>query len=224
MKTGKCKAKLICLDGLDGAGKKTVAKKLFAQLSSKGKLVKSVSFPMYDKWHSIFVKLYLKGFFGKDPIKINPYVASMFYAIDRFLGYRKYIKPYLNTYDYILLDRYTTSNMIFQAAKGRDIPDMMNIMNFIIALEYKMLKIKNPDYVFILDTNIEQTIKNISNRNNKKDIHETIEFQELVDDSLYLGLHRFNWIIIDTLDNSNTLRLPTEIASEIIKKIEGVIA
>jgi len=32
--------------------------------------------------------MYLNGDFGKDPNDVSPYVASTFYAVDRFASYR----------------------------------------------------------------------------------------------------------------------------------------
>ena len=64
--------------------------------------------------------MYLSGEFGKDAKKISPYVASTFYAADRYATFQTGYKEYYENGGIILADRYTTANTVHQAGKIKD--------------------------------------------------------------------------------------------------------
>ena len=76
--------KLFVIDGTDGSGKQTQFNKLKETLEKEKIEYKVVSFPNYNSPSSSLVKMYLAGEFGKDAKKISPYIASTFYAADRY--------------------------------------------------------------------------------------------------------------------------------------------
>jgi len=81
--------KLIVIEGLDGSGKATQAKRLAEELARQGHAVRQVSFPDYDSPSSALVKMYLAGEFGDRPSDVNAYAASTFYAVDRYASFMK---------------------------------------------------------------------------------------------------------------------------------------
>ena len=212
------KTKVYCIDGLDGSGKETITTELCRQLHLKNKTTILVAFPMYDKWHSFLVKLYLGGWFGKDPSKDNPYIASIFYAVDRFFGYRKYIKQHIGKVDYIILDRYATSSMIYQSSKSKSEQEAQKLIKYIELLEYKIFRIKKPDRVFVLMTDVKQSIKNIDTRGDKTDIHETEGFLTKVKNKMDFVIRYCDFEPIETM-NDGVLRKPFNIVKEIMKKV-----
>ena len=111
--------KVIVIEGSDGSGKATQTKLLYEALVAQGKKVKMVSYPCYESDSSALVKMYLEGEFGADPAAVNPYVASAFFAVDRFASYLKEWKEFYESgEDHIVIcDRYVTSNMLHQTAK-----------------------------------------------------------------------------------------------------------
>ena len=80
--------KLIVLEGIDGSGKATQSGLLEDHLIKSGKDVMHISFPDYGSPSSALVKMYLNGDFGSAPEDVNPYAASMLYAVDRFASFR----------------------------------------------------------------------------------------------------------------------------------------
>lgn len=64
--------------------------------------------------------MYLAGEFGTDAKAISPYIASTFYAADRYATYVTQYKEYYENGGIILADRYTTANMVHQAGKIQD--------------------------------------------------------------------------------------------------------
>lgn len=114
------KGTLIVLEGIDGSGKETQSALLEKKLRQEKKEVMHVSFPDYDSPSSSLVKMYLKGDFGRDPSDVNPYAASLFYAVDRFASYRIKWKSFYEKGGIIIADRYTTGNMVHQMTKYED--------------------------------------------------------------------------------------------------------
>ena len=86
--------KLFVIDGTDGSGKQTQFQKLQERLTKEGIDYKTVSFPNYDSESSSLVKMYLSGKFGENAKDVSPYIASTFYAADRYatfkMGYQDY--------------------------------------------------------------------------------------------------------------------------------------
>ena len=78
---------------------------------------KLVSFPNYDSPSSSLVKMYLAGEFGENAKDVSPYIASTFFAADRYATYKKDYEEYYKNGGIILADRYTTANMVHQAGK-----------------------------------------------------------------------------------------------------------
>ena len=76
--------KLFVIDGTDGSGKQTQFEKLKRHFDEDGINYKTVSFPNYDSPSSSLVKMYLSGEFGEHAQEISPYIASTFYAADRY--------------------------------------------------------------------------------------------------------------------------------------------
>ena len=61
--------------------------------------------------------MYLRGDFGAKATDVDPYVASTFYAADRYASFKTEWEQFYNEGGIILADRYTTSNMVHQASK-----------------------------------------------------------------------------------------------------------
>ena len=127
---------LIILEGGDGSGKATQTKVLEKRLKSEGYAVRSVTFPNYDSQSSTLVKMYLAGDFGTNPDDVNPYVASAFYAVDRFASFRTDWKTFYEAGGIILADRYTTSNMVHQMVKYEDKSKRSEFLDWLTDFEF----------------------------------------------------------------------------------------
>ena len=112
MKNGK----LIILEGsCDGIGKSTQFEKLYERLVSEGYQVVRHHFPSYGTSQGADVEKYLKGEFGTIE-SISPYFINSLYAHDRAVTWYETLKKEYDSGKIILLDRYTTSSLIYQAA------------------------------------------------------------------------------------------------------------
>lgn len=211
------KAKIIVLDGTDGSGKETQTKLLKENLEKRGFKVKHISFPNYEDDSSIFVKRYLNGDYGSDPNAINPYLASTFYSLDRA---NLFLTEELDEYDYLLFDRYTTSNIIHQASKIKDKEERYKFINWLEDFEYNKLGLPRPDSIFYLSIDPEITNQLITKRNLKKDIHEkNTDYQKSCYTTAKELSDELNWITIDCAKDDN-LRTIEDIQEEILNIIE----
>lgn len=172
------KGKLIVIEGVDGSGKETQTERLYQRLLQDGQKVMKLSYPRYDKGSSAMVKLYLSGAFGKDPREVSPYIASTFYAADRYASYKEDYEDFLKEGGIVLADRYTTSNMVHQAGKIRDPKERKKFLTWLWDYEFNLYGLPVPDRVFFLNIPPEVNWELMKNRNNKitgeseKDIHE----------------------------------------------------
>lgn len=169
------KGTLIVLEGIDGSGKETQASLLEKKLKEKGRKVMHISFPDYESPSSALVKMYLKGDFGKNPEDVNPYAASLFYAVDRFASYRMKWKDFYQKGGIIIADRYTTSNMVHQMTKYEDKKARKDFLSWLEKTEYEELELPVPDLVILLDiplTVSENLVKERARQGGSMDIHE----------------------------------------------------
>lgn len=137
--------KLIVIEGIDGSGKGTQAKLLASRLTRGGFKTAAISFPQYGKKSAGLIEEYLNGIYGD----VNPYAASLFYAVDRFDASIK-IKKLLAEGQIVVLDRYVDSNAGHQGAKISDLNERGRFLEWLYETEYKILGVPQPDIIVIL--------------------------------------------------------------------------
>lgn len=178
--------KLFVIDGTDGSGKQTQFNKLKERLEAEGINIKVVSFPNYENESSSLVKMYLRGEFGQNSQEISPYIASTFYAADRYATFQTGYKQFYEEGGIILADRYTTANMVHQAGKIKDKEEREKFLDWLWDFEFNLYGLPVPTKSFFLNMPTEYAVKLMENRENKfthetkKDIHESNK-QHLLD-------------------------------------------
>lgn len=221
--------KLIIIEsGSDASGKATQTKKLYDRLVSEGYNVKKVEYPNYDSETSTLVKMYLRGDFGKNPSDVDAYVASTFYAVDRYASFKTEWEEFYNKGGIILADRYTTSNMVHQASKMEE-SERDKYLDWLFDYEFNMYKIPKPDAVIFLDVPVDFSKNLMKDRDNKftgekeKDIHEKdLEYlKKCYENSLYIA-DKYDWKKIECIKD-NSLRSIESIHEEIYENIKGII-
>ena len=213
--------KLFVIDGTDGSGKQTQFDLLKKHLAKDGIDYKTVSFPNYDSPSSSLVKMYLSGEFGENANDVSPYIASTFYAADRYATYTKEYKQYFENGGIILADRYTTANMVHQAGKISDKAEREKFLNWLFDLEFNLYGLPKPTKVFFLNMppqKVKELIKNRENKfthNSQKDIHERDEkhLQDAYNAACSL-VDAYDWKEINCVRN-NKIRTREDIHEEI---------
>lgn len=167
--------KLIVVEGAcDGIGKSTQYTLLKERLIKDGNNVVSHHFPSSGEYQGVPVEKYLKGEFGNIE-DLSPYFINNLYAVDRAITWHSYLKKeYQNSI--ILLDRYTTSSLIYQSALIDDIEKRKEFIDYVISFEYEKLGIKEPDLVIFLEApyDLVKKLRNERKVNDgiQNDIHE----------------------------------------------------
>ena len=217
--------KLFVIDGTDASGKQTQFEKLKERLDKEKIDYKTVSFPRYDSPSSSLVKMYLSGDFGEKAKDVSPYIASTFYAADRYATYKIELEDYYKKGGIILADRYTTANMVHQAGKIDDKKEREKFLNWLWDFEFNLYKIPVPTKVFFLNMPPEYAFKLMENRENKfthgkeKDIHE--KDKEHIIDAYNAAcdlVDKYNWCEIKCIKN-NEIRTIEDIHEEIFNHI-----
>ena len=196
------KGKLIVMEGAcDGIGKTTQFILLKKRLEHEGKKVITHHFPTYDSYHGKPVEMYLKGEFGS-PEEISPFFVNSLYAVDRAITWNKELKKQYDTGSIILLDRYTTSSIIYQSSVYEHLRDRKMFMDYVCDFEYKKLGIQKPDKVIFLyapfDVVTKQREARKENAGIKNDIHERdINYMRNVYDNAMIVASYLDWDMID---------------------------
>lgn len=106
---------MVVIEGLDGAGKRTLADKLTAACAERGATVARLAFPRYGRdVHADLIADALHGRLGDLGASVHG-MATLF-ALDRY-GAAGDIRAALTTHDVVLLDRYVASNAAYGAAR-----------------------------------------------------------------------------------------------------------
>lgn len=219
--------KLFVIDGTDGSGKQTQFEKLKERLDKENIKYKAVSFPRYDNPSSSLVKMYLSGQFGENAKEISPYIASTFYAVDRYAAYKTELEEYYNNGGIILADRYTTANMVHQAGKIKDATERKKFLDWLWDFEFNLYKLPIPTEVFFLNMPPEYAIQLMKDRENKitheqkKDIHEKdIEHIKDAYNAACDLVHKYNWKEIDCINKNKEIKTIDTIHEEIFRTIK----
>ena len=216
--------KIIVIEGTDASGKETQSKLLEEKLNKKGIKCIRFEFPMYDTpTGKIVGGAYLgkkeigSSLFEEGAVNVDPYVVSMYYAADRKYNIPK-ILDYLEKDYYVILDRYTTSNLAFQGSKIKNKDERFNMYQWIDKLEYWLLKLPKPDKTIFLHVPYEYT--KILGEKRVLDEHEkSEEYLRLVEETYIELSELYNWDKIECVKD-NKLRTIEDINEEIIELIK----
>ena len=223
MNTGK----IIVVEGSgDGIGKTTQYNILKEHLINDGYEVATHHFPTYNTYQGKPVEMYLKGIYGTAE-EMSPYFINSLYALDRAITWQTEVKEKYENGNIILLDRYTTSSIIYQASTIKNIEERKKFIDYVSDFEYNKLGIGKPDDVIFLHAPFELTTKirqsRIENEGIKNDIHESnLNYMKKVYDNSMLVANYLNWTKIKCYEN-NEMKSIEEIHENIYKKVKKMI-
>lgn len=218
--------KIFVIEGTDGSGKETQFRKLQERFEEENIGYRSVNFPNYESPSSSLVKMYLSGEFGENPKEISPYIASTFYAADRYATYKKYYEDYYHEGGIILADRYTTANMVHQAGKIKEEEERKKFLEWLWDFEFNLYGLPIPTKTFFLDMPPQYALHLIEDRKNKftqelqKDIHErdTNHIQDSYEAACKL-IDEYDWCRIECIKDGE-IRSVNEIHETIFQEIK----
>ncbi|MBF6124076.1 dTMP kinase [Nocardia brasiliensis] len=143
---------LIVVEGLDGAGKRTLTDAVTAQLRADGVRVASLAFPRYGRSvHADLAAEALHGAHGDLAASVN--AMALLFALDR-ADARDELAKLLADNDIVLLDRYVASNAAYNAARLEQSAEGA-IVGWIGELEYERFALPAPAVQVLLDVSPE---------------------------------------------------------------------
>ena len=215
--------KLIVIEGAcDGIGKTTQFDLLSKTLENNGEEIVKHHFPTYGTYHGESVERYLKGEYGK-PSELSPYFVTALYATDRAVTWYTKLKKSIEDGKTVLLDRYTTSSLIYQSAFIEEAEEKKKFIDYVTDLEYEKIGVKKPDTVIFLygDFDLITEIRNKRKENEGiiNDIHESdLSFMRKVYESAIFVADYLNWKKIKC-DDGNKLKSIEEIHKDIMSAL-----
>ena len=221
--------RLFVIEGVDGAGKSTQIKLLRDFFSEKGYRCEYLHFPRTEApYFGELIARFLRGEFGTLS-EVDPYLVAMLYAGDR-KDASEMIRSWLNEGKIVLLDRYTYSNIAYQCAKLKEIPEQESLMQWILTLEFTHFSIPRPDLNIFLDVPFAFTEKKLSGTrtgedrtylNGSRDIHEeSLDFQKKVRDVYIRVSQSENELAVVNCSSSEDTMLPPD---EIFNILTGIL-
>jgi len=139
---------LIAVEGLDGAGKRTLIDGLIDELSGKGLRAGSLAFPQYGRSvHADLAAEALRGGHGDLAGSIN--AMAIMFALDRADASAE-LSNLLDANDIVILDRWVASNAAYSAARAEQDADG-EIVSWVGDLEFGRLALPTPDLTVLID-------------------------------------------------------------------------
>jgi len=229
------KGKFIVVDGIDGSGKATQVELLTKKLEKDGYKVKKIDFPRYDT--NFFGKLLGECLTGKygNFIEVNPRIASVLYAADRWESSSN-IKEWLDKGYIVIADRYVSSNQIHQGGKLKDNKSRSEFLKWLDQMEFDVFKIPRPDGIVFLHLPVKLSMELMEKRKKedpkkirkymegKKDLAEE-DFKHLEDSrksAISIVKKNNNWCMIECSKNNEILSRE-EISAKIFSIIKKII-
>ena len=143
---------LVSVEGLDGAGKRTLITDLVAALEQRGLRVQTLAFPRYGRSvHADLAAEALRGAHGDLAASVNA-MAPLF-ALDR-AGAADELAKLLADNDLVVLDRYVASNAAYNAARLGQSADG-EIVRWVGELEFGRFALPVPQVQLLLDVPVE---------------------------------------------------------------------
>lgn len=139
---------LTVIEGLDGAGKRTLTQGLERAVRALGRSVTTVAFPRYGQ--SITADLASEALHGRHgDLAESVYAMAVLFALDR-AGAKEQIAALCRDHDVVILDRYVASNAAYSAARLHQDADG-EMVSWVGELEYGRLGLPRPDRQILLD-------------------------------------------------------------------------
>ncbi|HZM12901.1 MAG TPA: dTMP kinase [Bacteroidales bacterium] len=222
--------KLIVIEGLDGAGKSTQISLLKEWFAERKLQCRYIHFPRTDTpYFGELIARFLRGEFG-DISHVDPYLVAMLYAGDR-KDAAPMIEAWIGEKYFVILDRYTYSNIAYQCAKLRSTQEESKLREWILKLEFDHFSIPKPDINIFLDVPFRFTEEKLKNQRQgddrgyllgNRDIHESsLEFQKTVRDVYIEVAAEDSYLqVIKCYNADNKIFTPDEIFHLILDKLK----
>jgi dTMP kinase len=186
---------LIAIEGVDGAGKRTLAQGLRAAFEAAGRSVATLAFPRYGQ--SVAADVAAEALHGQHgDLASSVYAMAMLFALDR-AGGADQIRDLRRDHDVVILDRYVASNAAYSAARLRQQADG-EVVGWVHDIEYRRLHLPVPDWQVLLGISAELADQRARHRarhdaSRARDAYERDTELQQRTGAVYAGLAAAGW-------------------------------
>jgi dTMP kinase len=186
---------LIAIEGVDGAGKRTLAQGLSTALQAAGRSVATLAFPRYGQ--SVAADVAAAALHGQHgDLASSVYAMAMLFALDR-AGAAGQIRELCGDHDVVILDRYVASNAAYSAARLHQDADG-EVVGWVHQIEYHRLQLPAPDWQVLLGVSTELAGQRARQRaagdaSRLRDAYERDDELQQRTGALYAGLAAAGW-------------------------------
>lgn len=214
-------AKLIAIEGIDGAGKGTQAARLVIELRGMGLKVNTLQFPRYGATtFGSAIGDFLNGRFGALN-EVHPQLAAVLYAGDRYES-RSMLMKMIDENDVVVLDRFVGSNLAHQSAKLEG-HARTALVEWIEKVEFEVFQLPRPDLTILIDMSSQMSRELVSRKaardytDQEADLQESdLPYLEKVRRCYQALAHsRLDWRTVHGLRDDDSLRSIEDVGNEI---------
>ncbi|AKK26635.1 dTMP kinase [Mycobacterium sp. EPa45] len=186
---------LIVIEGLDGAGKRTLTVGLQRAFEADGMSVTTLAFPRYGQ--SIHADLASEALHGQHgDLASSVYAMATLFALDR-AGAVEQIADLRRRHDVVILDRYVASNAAYSAARLHQ-DGAGEAVSWVGELEYGRFALPKPDRQILLDASVELAAERARQRaqqeaDRARDAYERDDGLQRRTGAVYAELGAANW-------------------------------
>ena len=186
---------LIAIEGVDGAGKRTLAQGLTKAFEAAGKSAATLAFPRYGQ--SIHADLAAEALHGQHgDLASSVYAMALLFALDR-AGAATQIRELCGDHDVVILDRYVASNAAYSAARLHQGADG-DVVDWVHQIEYRRLQLPPPDWQVLLGVSAEMAGQRARDRarqdaSRSRDAYERDNELQQRTGAAYAGLAAAGW-------------------------------
>ncbi|MGA9871037.1 MAG: dTMP kinase [Rhodococcus sp. (in: high G+C Gram-positive bacteria)] len=157
---------LVVIEGVDGAGKNTLARRLVSVWERDGLRVKRIGFPRYEQSvHADLAAEALRGQHGD--VAGSVHAMALLFALDRRDAAEE-LRTLGSTNDVVLLDRYVASNAAYTAARLHE-EIGGGAVEWIRSLEFDRFGVPIPNVQILLDVPVELAAERAASRESEDD-------------------------------------------------------
>ncbi|OMC54826.1 thymidylate kinase [Mycobacterium sp. IS-836] len=186
---------LIAIEGVDGAGKRTLSEGLRKAFEAAGKSVATLAFPRYGQ--SVTADVAAEALHGEHgDLASSAYAMAMLFALDRAAAVGE-IEALARAHDVVILDRYVASNAAYTAARLRE-DAAGEAAAWVQRLEYQRLGLPAPDWQVLLAVSAELAAQRARDRaesepGRARDSYERDDDLQQRTGAVYAGLAAADW-------------------------------
>jgi dTMP kinase len=186
---------LIAIEGVDGAGKRTLTDGLSSVFRRAGKSVATLAFPRYGQ--SVTADIAAEALHGEHgDLASSVYAMAMLFALDRAAAIDD-IEALGREHDVVILDRYVASNAAYSAARLHQ-DSAGDAVDWVYRLEYQRLRLPPPDWQVLLAVSSELAARRARHRaesepGRARDSYERDDELQQRTGAVYDGLAAAGW-------------------------------